>query len=352
MLEQVLQRVQLPNTFAFLAHRLSVTMNSVMSQEADAKEEFVRQGRKSREAVLRSAHVVVCTLSAAGGDLKAFCLGEQPVAVKSNGSVAFHPVMFSACIVDEAAQALESATLVPGSGCCLHRHVVSIDPLTRRLIPFSLLHWSVGKLVLVGDPQQLPSTVMSQVAQQRNLTQSLFERLQRSRAVPVQMLDVQYRMHQQARCISHTSIGKWQFGSFRECRPLYASANGGLPFAYMQICLFPSTQFYQGRLETAAEALQRPEPAYRSRRALGPLAFFDLTGSQETSHGGSHRNVAEAEARGLPLACALLDAMPTTDVPGPTCSSRCTWWAGSQRTLEHMLWQAVGPGLAQWKAVP
>lgn len=35
--------------------------------------------------------------------------------------------------------------------------------------------------VLVGDPQQLPATVLSSKAQRHHLAQSLFERLQRVR---------------------------------------------------------------------------------------------------------------------------------------------------------------------------
>lgn len=36
-----------------------------------------------------------------------------------------------------------------------------------------------GKIVLVGDPKQLPATVISRLADTKNLAQSLFERLQK-----------------------------------------------------------------------------------------------------------------------------------------------------------------------------
>ena len=36
-----------------------------------------------------------------------------------------------------------------------------------------------GTCVLVGDPQQLPATVLSRAAEAGHLTQSMFERLQR-----------------------------------------------------------------------------------------------------------------------------------------------------------------------------
>ncbi len=55
----------------------------------------------------------------------------------------------------QAAQALEPAALVP----------------VQLLAPG-------GHVVLVGDPKQLPPTVLSRAAEASNLAQSLFERLQ------------------------------------------------------------------------------------------------------------------------------------------------------------------------------
>ena len=62
-------------------------------------------------------------------------------------------------VAPQAAQALEPAALIP-------------LPL---LAP-------AGRAVLVGDPAQLPATVLSKAAAAANLAQSLFERLQRVRA--------------------------------------------------------------------------------------------------------------------------------------------------------------------------
>ena len=50
------------------------------------------------------------------------------------------------------------------------------------------------QVVLVGDPQQLPPTVLTQAAAAAQLSQSLFERLQRA-GCRVAMLQQQYRMH-------------------------------------------------------------------------------------------------------------------------------------------------------------
>ena len=40
-----------------------------------------------------------------------------------------------------------------------------------------------GRATLVGDPRQLPATLLSRAAAAANLAQSLFERLQRVRGV-------------------------------------------------------------------------------------------------------------------------------------------------------------------------
>ena len=48
--------------------------------------------------------------------------------------------------------------------------------------------------MLVGDPKQLPPTVLSREAARAKLAQSLFERLQRA-PVPCAVLQAQYRMH-------------------------------------------------------------------------------------------------------------------------------------------------------------
>ena len=50
------------------------------------------------------------------------------------------------------------------------------------------------RAVLVGDPQQLPATVLSKAARAGLLERSLFERLQRL-GHPCTLLSVQYRMH-------------------------------------------------------------------------------------------------------------------------------------------------------------
>ncbi|KAK9745933.1 AAA domain [Popillia japonica] len=78
------------------------------------------------------------------------------------------------CIVDEATQSKEAETLIP-------------------------LLLGVTKLILVGDPQQLPAVVISPDAKHLECGQSLFQRIKKvfnhNPENPIRMLNVQHRMH-------------------------------------------------------------------------------------------------------------------------------------------------------------
>ena len=76
------------------------------SSEAPATR-MARATRDERRSVLRCAEVVVATLSAAGGDLPAL------LASGGRGAARDSVLRFDAVIIDEAAQAIEPATLIP-----------------------------------------------------------------------------------------------------------------------------------------------------------------------------------------------------------------------------------------------
>ena len=59
------------------------------------------------------------------------------------------------------------------------------------LSPFTL---NPERVVFVGDPNQLPATIMSENKDKTKFERSLFERL-RDAGLPIHMLKRQYRMH-------------------------------------------------------------------------------------------------------------------------------------------------------------
>jgi len=84
-----------------------------------------------------------------------------------------HHRPFSICIMDEASQCVEPEALIP-------------------------LKLGFMKMVMVGDPAQLPATVSSLAAKQQNFSISLFARLFKhfefAEDSPIQHLYTQYRM--------------------------------------------------------------------------------------------------------------------------------------------------------------
>ncbi|KAM5298545.1 putative helicase senataxin [Ctenodactylus gundi] len=128
------------------------------------------QGRpqKTQNIIILESHIICCTLSTSGGLL-------LESAFRGQGGVPF-----SCVIVDEAGQSCEVETLTP----LIHR---------------------CNKLILVGDPKQLPPTVISLKALEYGYDQSMMARFYKlleesveqntiSR-LPILQLTVQYRMH-------------------------------------------------------------------------------------------------------------------------------------------------------------
>lgn len=206
---------------------------------AQAREKKVHEKRKAlklklRKSILREAEIVITTLSGCGGDLYAVCSESMSTHKFSTSS---ESSLFDAVVIDEAAQALEPATL----------------------IPLQLLKSKGSKSIMVGDPKQLPATVLSDVASKYLYQCSMFERLQKA-GHPVTMLTKQYRMHP-------------------------------------EICRFPSLHFYDGKLLNG-DGMSSKETPFHKTEGLGPYLFFDIVDGQEL-HGknsGSLYNECEADA--------------------------------------------------------
>ncbi|EPS63203.1 hypothetical protein M569_11584, partial [Genlisea aurea] len=141
---------------------------------------------------------------------------------------------FDMVVIDEAAQASEVAVLPP-------------------------LSLGAARCVLVGDPQQLPATVISKAAGTLLYSRSLFERFQQA-GCPTILLSVQYRMHPQIRD-------------------------------------FPSRHFYQGRLTDSDSVAGLPDEPYYKDSVLRPYVFFDISHGRESHRGGSvsFQNTQEAQ---------------------------------------------------------
>jgi hypothetical protein len=164
-------------------------------------------------------------------------LGRTDVVVSTcsgAGSETLSRLRFSALLLDEAAQATEPSAMVPLATC------------------------GARSVVLVGDPAQLPPTVVSRAAEASGLGVSLFTRLERC-GVPSLLLDTQYRMH-----------------------PVLAA--------------WPSQAYYGGRLRSGTPAaLRRPPAGFPWPLPGVPLAVVRVRGA-ERSEGTSVSNAAEADA--------------------------------------------------------
>lgn len=182
--------------------------------ESKLKAKRAEEGRTEYKAVVNTpferivdgAHVVAGTLSAMG-----------QLAKKARGVTTTRCAvsLFDAVIIDEASQAVETATLIP-------------------------MQWLKpdGLIVLVGDPKQLAPTILSKSAKRARFDQSMFERLQNA-GVAVHALTEQYRMHP-------------------------------------KIVRFPSERFYGGSLYSGPGSLEADRSApYHSRRNCGPFQFFN-----------------------------------------------------------------------------
>ncbi|XP_037401751.1 probable helicase senataxin isoform X2 [Pygocentrus nattereri] len=184
--------------------------------------EFRSKRQEVQAGLLRDAHVICCTLSTSGSTIleSAFRrLGHEP---------------FSCVIVDEAGQAKEPETLIP----LLHR---------------------CPSFILVGDPAQLPPTVVSQKAKELGYGQSLMARLCKSlhQSNPSSsiFLSTQYRMHP-------------------------------------DICEFPSKYIYNKNLKNDCETAQK---RCSFNWPFEPYRVFDVTDGRESKIKDSFYNLKEVK---------------------------------------------------------
>ncbi|CAK7328439.1 unnamed protein product [Dovyalis caffra] len=210
---------------------------------------------------------------AAGGDtdsIRAAILEESVFSTLSfSGSALFSKLNhgFDVVIIDEAAQA---STCYAESSIAFHMWAVlygmhailwfsrSKDYMLFPVEPATLVPL-VNGCKQVGDPVQLPATVISPTAGKCGYGTSLFERFQRA-GYPVNMLKMQYRMHPEIR-------------------------------------RFPSSEFYAEELQDAEDLERKTMRDWHQYRCFGPFSFFDIHEGKESqpSGSGSWVNIDEVE---------------------------------------------------------
>jgi len=208
--------------------QLSNQIDSARDRGNTAARDFEISRRGVQQAILDGAHVICATLSGSGHEMF------QGLNIE-----------FETVIIDEAAQSIELSALIP-------------------------LKYGCSKCILVGDPKQLPPTVLSREAARFSYEQSLFVRMQANHPNDVHLLDTQYRMHP-------------------------------------EISRFPSSSFYDGRLLDGPDMAKSTARPWHQSQILGPYRFFDVHGTHQSApRGHSLINLAEID-----VALTLFDRLIT-----------------------------------------
>ncbi|GAA5958558.1 hypothetical protein JCM3765_006673 [Sporobolomyces pararoseus] len=195
-----------------------------LSQRLDSEKDKAQQSRRAMDAeqrkmrikILSEADVICSTLSGAGHDYMSQL-----------------PFDFETVIIDEAAQSIELSSLIP-------------------------LKYGCTKCILVGDPLQLPPTVISSVAARGGYDRSLFVRVMQRGPQAVHLLSIQYRMHP-------------------------------------NISAFPSAAFYQSRLTDGPNMDQKTLQTWHSNPLFPPYAFYHVNGMETAGRHHSWTNPQEAQ---------------------------------------------------------
>ncbi|KAL4924739.1 putative tRNA-splicing endonuclease [Aspergillus undulatus] len=194
---------------------LSLHIDNARDKNHTAARDADLNRRRIQQEIIDGAHIICATLSGSGHEMF------------QNLNIEFETV-----VIDEAAQSIELSALIP-------------------------LKYGCSKCILVGDPKQLPPTVLSKVASKYQYEQSLFVRMQANHPDDVHLLDTQYRMHP-------------------------------------EISKFPSTAFYDGRLQDGPNMARLRTRPWHQSELLSPYRFFDVQGlHQSATKGHSLINLAE-----------------------------------------------------------
>lgn len=185
--------------------------SNLIKKKLDEERERQATAYRSREInrrnlqakILGEAEIICSTLSGAAHDM-----------------VANIGIKFDSVIIDEACQCTELSAIIP-------------------------LRYGCKRCIMVGDPNQLPPTVLSSVAADSKYDQSLFVRM--ANHVKPLLLDVQYRMH--------SAISK-----------------------------FPSKKFYDGKLKDGPDMDKLTERTWHNNPNFPPYRFLDIIEGKEAQN--------------------------------------------------------------------
>ncbi|KAL3238211.1 DNA/RNA helicase SEN1 [Nakaseomyces bracarensis] len=181
--------------------------------------------RNAQAHVLASSDIICSTLSGSAHDVLA-TLG----------------IRFETVIVDEACQCTELSAIIP-------------------------LRYGGKRCIMVGDPNQLPPTVLSGAASNFKYNQSLFVRMEKN-STPY-LLDVQYRMHP-------------------------------------DISKFPSAEFYQKRLMDGPEMDVVNRRLWHEQEPFRPYKFFDIISGKQAQN---TRTMSYTNKEEIDVAIEMIDQL-------------------------------------------
>ncbi|OMJ25781.1 Helicase sen1 [Smittium culicis] len=187
--------------------------------------------RAIRNQIISHSQIICCTLSGSGHEI-----------------LASMAKRFETVIIDEAAQSVELSSIIP-------------------------LKYSPVRCILVGDPNQLPPTVLSREAASFGYEQSLFVRLQQNCPNIVNLLSIQYRMHP-------------------------------------EISSFPSKLFYENLLKDGDGMCESKSAAWHNSDLFTPFHFFGVYSREAIGRGHSIYNTDEVN-----VICSLVLKL-ISDNPG------------------------------------
>ncbi|EPY51633.1 hypothetical protein SPOG_00059 [Schizosaccharomyces cryophilus OY26] len=194
---------------------LEQSLDEMRSTQQNANRSMDLAKKQIQNQLLQDADVVCATLSASGHE------------TLLNANISFPTV-----IIDEAAQAVELSSLIP-------------------------LKYDCKRCIMVGDPNQLPPTVLSKSASKNGYDQSLYVRMFKKNPSNAYLLSIQYRMHP-------------------------------------EISKFPSHYFYQSKLIDGPNMVSVADRPWHHDALFGVYRFFNVQGKESVSKSKSLYNTDEA----------------------------------------------------------